>query len=248
MQEEKKKRWWWFKPPYSPDLAPGDPNFFSKELESFPRYSCFITVEPSRNIFKILFLPFTALFIKNIQKEALARYILRNSWKNYFVKKSNKTILFDTSLESESVCIVTSGWRFLFRSLHFRSSFFAHCLSLTGFHLLVIFSNFLGNIWYSAALVSFKTSSGTYNSSSSISTISTTCTQPLYWRYRRCLFCILFFSIATDPSKHVIYFYFKFWIQHLRLRLLSFTWIASSTKRARNSRERKLCFPHSHCK
>jgi hypothetical protein len=25
-----------------------------------------------------------------------------------------------------------------------------------------------------------------------------------------CLFCILFFSIATDPSKNVIYFYLKF--------------------------------------
>jgi hypothetical protein len=45
-----------------------------------------------------------------------------------------KQLLFDTSLESESASIVTSGWRFLFRSLHFRSSLFAHCLSLTGFH------------------------------------------------------------------------------------------------------------------
>jgi hypothetical protein len=44
-------------------------------------------------------------------------------------KTSQKNILFDTSLESESVFIVTSGRRFLFRSLHFRSSFFTHWFS-----------------------------------------------------------------------------------------------------------------------
>jgi hypothetical protein len=52
-------------------------------------------------------------------------------------------ILFHTSLESESVSIVTSGWRFPFRLLHFRSSFFAHCQSFTGFYSLVIFFNSL---------------------------------------------------------------------------------------------------------
>jgi hypothetical protein len=49
--------------------------------------------------------------------------------------------LLDTSLESEFISVVTSGWRFLFRSLHFRWSFFVHCLSLTGFHSVVNFSN-----------------------------------------------------------------------------------------------------------
>jgi hypothetical protein len=50
--------------------------------------------------------------------------------------REDKNTLFDTdiSLESEAASIVG----FLFRSLHFRASFFAHCLSLTDF--LIIFS------------------------------------------------------------------------------------------------------------
>jgi hypothetical protein len=119
--------------------------------------------------------------------------------------------------ESESVSIVTSRWRFPFRSVHFRSSVSAHCLSLTGFHSLVNFSNsfwyrnfyFLDNIWYLSALASSRTSPGTlpfpqFPQGAHNHFIDVT---ELY------LFCILFFFIATDPSKNVIYFYLKFWIQ-----------------------------------
>jgi hypothetical protein len=129
--------------------------------------------------------------------------------------------LFDTPLESDSVFVVTNGWRFLFCSLYFRSSFFPHCLSLAGFHSFFIILIILHFI----------------------------------------------FSLATDSSKNVIYLYLKFWIgtelqtHFLRryrsktntalvtLEPLSFTWIAAPLSgRTRNSRERKLCLPHSYYK
>jgi hypothetical protein len=99
-----------------------------------------------------------------------------------------KKFLFDTSLESESVPIVTSGWRFLFRSLHFRWSFFVHCLSLTGFHSVVNFSN--STVTRGTCLFQDIIRNST------IFTISTTCTQPLYWRNRTLfmLYLIVFHS------------------------------------------------------
>jgi hypothetical protein len=56
----------------------------------------------------------------------------------------DNNILLDTYVESESVSIISSG--FLFRSPHFRSSFFAHCLSLISSHSRVFFSIVSDNV------------------------------------------------------------------------------------------------------
>jgi hypothetical protein len=174
----------------------------------------------------------------------------------YFLLDFYLKHFFIRNLPRKWVCSI-SMWTFLFGSLHFRSSIFAHCLSLTGFYWLVNVSNFfwyspfdlLGNICYLAALPLPGHHQEHHHPFPQFP-------QPLYWRYRT-LYILYFFFTATDPSKNVIYFYLNFWIQsygltfwegiepnqiqHSRVRLLSFTWIASS----RNSREWKLCLPHS---
>jgi hypothetical protein len=125
-----------------------------------------------------------------------------------------QNILFDTSQKASLYPIVTSRWRLLFRSVHFRSSFFAHCLSLTDFHSLVNFSSSFWFWFFRHHLVPLGTCLfQDITRNSSISTISTRCTQPVYWRYRTLFILYFIFSIATDPSKNVIYFYLKFWIQ-----------------------------------
>jgi hypothetical protein len=69
------------------------------------------------------------LFYVSIQEYSFS--IFQHAYLNLFLilHWSCYCILFDTSLESDSVSIVTSEWRFLFCSLHFRSSFFTHWFS-----------------------------------------------------------------------------------------------------------------------
>jgi hypothetical protein len=84
----------------------------------------------------------------------------------------------------------------------FCSSFFAHCLSLTGFHSLVnVFNSFSLSHPGHHPFPQFPQRAHSH-------LINVT---------EFCLFCILFFSIATDQAKKEIYFYLKFRMQSYRL-------------------------------
>jgi hypothetical protein len=100
-----------------------------------------------------------------------------------------------------------------FSFVHFT---FAHRFSFTIFHSLVFNFEFLRNIWYLAA--------GHPGHPQEDIILHHPFPQRAHFIdvKETFVFCILFFSIATDPSKNVIYFYLKFLIQII-IMPLSFT-------------------------
>jgi hypothetical protein len=126
--------------------------------------------------------------------------------------------LCDSSLESE--------WRFLLRSLRFRSSFFAHYLSLTGFHSLVNFSN----SFRLAPLASSRTSSETFFISFVFFFHSNRSVQNTKLQTH------FLITYQTKPNTAL----------ESKAAFVHLNCIVHSAS-VRNSRERKFPFPHSYC-
>jgi hypothetical protein len=143
-----------------------------------------------------------------------------------------------------------SGWRFLLSSVRFRSSSFAHYLSLTGFHSHVNFSN------------SFRFANSRHLPLPGHHQENITLHHPFSQFPQRAhnyfidvteLFLLYFIFFHSNRSvKKCDSFLFKILNTklptHFPRRYRTKPNIASDRGRTRNSRERKFRFPHSYCK